>query len=268
MYPRSFLKLLLSAAICISALPASAQDAKTIRFGVDPTFSPYESVDPSGKLVGIDIDLGHALCKAMNVTCEWVKINFDGAIPALKAKKIDGILSAMTVNDKRKEQVLFSSELYFSASRMMVPKGKPLEPVAESLKGKNIGVVQGTTQAAYANQHWKGKGVNLVMYQNDERARQDLGLGRIDGTFQNGAAAESFFQTPEGAKFEVSGAAVNDPAVMGLGTAIGLRHDDKALKEKIDAAFKELRANGTYDEILKRYARYGLMQPYSATDAK
>ncbi len=261
MSKRPFLKLLMATLFSIGALPVLAQDANTIRFGVDPTFAPYESVDPSGKLVGIDIDLGNALCKTMNMTCEWVKINFDGAIPALKAKKIDGILSAMTVNDKRKEQVLFSTELYFSASRMMVPKGKPLEPTVESLKGKTIGVVQGTTQAAYANLHWKGKGVNLVMYQNDERARQDLGLGRIDGTFQNGAAAESFFQTPQGAKFQVSGPPVNDPAVMGLGTAIGLRHGDTALKEKIDAAFKELRANGTYDEILKRYASYGLLQP-------
>ena len=261
MTPRFFLRLLMAALLSIGALPAFAQDAKTIRFGVDPSFAPYESVDPSGKLVGIDIDLGNAICVKLKVTCDWVKINFDGAIPALKAKKIDGILSAMTVNEKRKEQVLFSTELYFSASRLMVPKGKPLEPTVESLKGKTIGVVQGTSQAAYANKHWKGKGVNLVMYQNDERARQDLALGRIDGTLQNMAAAESFFQTPEGAKFEMSGPPVNDPSVMGKGTAIGLNLGDTALKEKIDTALSELRASGAYDEILKRYANYGLVAP-------
>ena len=89
-------KLLLSALLTVCALPAFAQNANVVRFGVDPTFAPFESVDSQGKLVGIDIDLGNALCKKMNVTCEWVKINFDGAIPALKAKKIDGILSSMT----------------------------------------------------------------------------------------------------------------------------------------------------------------------------
>ena len=103
MTPRFFLRLLMAALLSIGALPALAQDAKTIRFGVDPSFAPYESVDPSGKLVGIDIDLGNAICAKLKVTCDWVKINFDGAIPALKAKKIDGILSAMTVNEKRKE---------------------------------------------------------------------------------------------------------------------------------------------------------------------
>ena len=254
-------KLLTAALFAVCALPTFAQDAKTIRFGVDPTFAPFESVDASGKMVGIDIDLGEALCKNMKVTCEWVKINFDGAIPALKAKKIDGILSAMSVSEKRKKQVLFSTELYQDGTRMMVPKGKPLEPTVESLKGKTIGVVQGTTQAAYADKHWKGKGVNLVMYQNDDRARQDLALGRVDGTLQEVASAVAFMESPEGANFQMSGATVNDPSVLGPGTAIGLELGNTALKGKIDTAFKELRASGGYDEILKRYAKYDIFPP-------
>ncbi len=254
-------KLLVSALLSICVLPAFAQNANVVRFGVDPTFAPFESVDPQGKLVGIDIDLGNALCKKMNVTCEWVKINFDGAIPALKAKKIDGILSAMSVNEKRKKEVLFSTELYVDASRMMVPKDKSMEPSVESLKGKNIGVVQGTTQAAFADKHWKGKGVKLVMYQNDERARQDLALGRIDGTLQDTASAQAFLESPEGAKFHMSGKPADDPSVLGSGTAIGLNLGDKALQGKINTAFKELRASGAYDEILKGYAKYGVLAP-------
>ena len=261
MAPRSVLNLLAAALLALGAVSAVAEDGKTLRFGVDPTFSPYESVDRSGKLVGIDIDLGNAICEKLKMTCDWVKINFDGAIPALKAKKIDAILSGMAVNEKRKEQVLFSTELYTTAARMMVPKGKPLEPSVESLKGKTIGVVQGTIQAAYANKYWKGKGVNLVSYQNDERARQDLALGRVDGTLQNAAAAVSFIETPEGANFEMSGAPVNDSSIMGAGTAIGLNLGDTALKAKIDGALKDLRTSGAYDEILKRYAKYGLLAP-------
>ena len=258
---RPILKLMLPALLSMCAISAFAQDAKPIRFGVDPTFAPFESVDASGKLVGLDIELGDALCKNMKAQCEWVKINFDGAIPALKAKKIDAILSAMTVNEKRKKQVLFTTELYQDGTRLMVPKGKPLEPTIESLKGKSIGVVQGTTQAAYADKHWKGKGVKLVMYQNDERARQDLNLGRVDGTLQEVASAVAFMESAEGAKFEMSGAPVHDPSTLGSGIAIGLELDNTQLKKKIDTAFKELRASGAYDEILKRYSKYDIFAP-------
>ena len=254
-------KLLLAALVSICVLPTFAQDANTVRFGVDPSFAPYESVDPKGNLVGIDIDVGNALCKSMKVSCQWVKINFDGAIPALNAKKIDGILSAMTMNEKRKKQVLFSDELYNSTSRMMLPRDKTLDTTIESLKGKNIGVVQGTSQAAYANKHWQGKGVNLVMYQNDERARQDLALGRIDATLQNSSAAAFFFETAEGSNFHMSGKPVDDPEVFGYGAGIGLRLNDTALQSKINVALKELHASGAYDEIMKRYAKYGLLVP-------
>src|SRR3546814_3245458 len=73
---------------------------------------------------------------------------------------------------------------------MMVPKGVTLDTTVASLKGKTVGIVQGTTQAAYANKHWKGKGVNLVSYQNDDLSKQDLALGRIDATLQDSRSEE------------------------------------------------------------------------------
>lgn len=242
------------------AFTAHAQDPMVIRYGVDPTFAPFESIDPQGNMVGIDIDLGNEICKRLEAKCQWVKINFDGAIPALNAKKIDGILSGMTVTERRKKQVLFSTSLYTSGSRMMVPKDVTLETSPDSLKGKTIGIVQGTTQAAYANKHWQGKGINLVSYQNDERAKQDLALGRIDGTLQNSAAAQFFFQTPDGAKFHLTGTPVVDPEVFGYGAGIGLRLGDTELKGKIDGAIEAMKKDGKYQEILAKYAKYGLTQ--------
>jgi ABC-type amino acid transport substrate-binding protein len=39
-----------------------AKDLSVIRFGVDPTFAPFESKAPDGQLVGFDIELGNAIC--------------------------------------------------------------------------------------------------------------------------------------------------------------------------------------------------------------
>ena len=66
-----------------------------VRFAVDPTYPPFESKTPQGKLVGFDIDLGNALCEQMQAKCVWVESQFDGMIPALKARKFDAILSDM-----------------------------------------------------------------------------------------------------------------------------------------------------------------------------
>ncbi|NYT62952.1 transporter substrate-binding domain-containing protein [Alcaligenaceae bacterium] len=251
-------KLVFAALFSAVTVSAHAQDPLVLRYGVDPTFAPYESVDAQGNLVGIDIEFGNEICKRLQAKCQWVKINFDGAIPALNARKIDGILSGMSITAKRKKQVLFTTPLYTSGSRMMVPKGVTLETTPESLQGKTIGIVQGSTQAAYANKHWQGKGMKLVSYQNDDRAKQDLALGRIDGTLQNAAAAHFFFNTPDGAKFHLTGTPVVDPEVFGYGSSLGLRLGDTELKAKIDGAIASMKQDGTYKAILDRYAQYGL----------
>ncbi|TAL89179.1 MAG: transporter substrate-binding domain-containing protein [Candidimonas sp.] len=254
-------KTLFAALFAACAFAAQAQASSTIRFGVDPTFAPYESVNAKGDLIGIDIDMGNAICKQLNAKCEWVKINFDGAIPALNAQKIDGILSGMSITKQREKQVLFTIPFYSSASLMMVPKKVTLDTTVASLKGKTIGIVQGTTQAAYANKHWKGKGIKLVSYQNDNLAKQDLALGRVDGTLQDSASAQSFFATPEGKGFHLTGTPVNDAEVFGNGTGIGLRLADHALKNKIDGAVKSMRKDGEFQKILARYSAYGLIGP-------
>ncbi len=254
-------KTLFAALFAACAFAAQAQAVDKIRFGVDPTFAPFESVDAQGNLVGFDIEAGNAICEHLHAKCEWVKMNFDGVIPALNAKKIDAILSGLTITEKRKKQVLFSTPLYASVSRMMVPESKTLDTTVESLKGKTIGIVQGTTQAAYANKHWKGKGVNLVSYQNDDLAKQDLALGRIDGTLQNAAAAQFFFESPSGKGFHLTGTPVEDPQVFGYGASAGFRLDDAALRDTVNGAIAGMKADGTYKKILDKYAKYGLVDP-------
>src|ERR1700737_3831971 len=77
---------LMSWSLCVSA-----KDWKVIRFGVDPSYPPFESKAADGSLVGFDIALGNALCAKLNAKCVWVENDFDGMIPALQARKIDAV---------------------------------------------------------------------------------------------------------------------------------------------------------------------------------
>jgi lysine/arginine/ornithine transport system substrate-binding protein len=122
----------------------AAKDWKVIRFGVDPSYPPFESKAPDGRLVGFDIDLGNAICAKLNAKCVWVENDFDGMIPALQARKIDAILSDMSVTQKRLQQIDFTSKISDSPTRMVAKTSSHLLPTAESLKGKSVGVEQGT----------------------------------------------------------------------------------------------------------------------------
>jgi lysine-arginine-ornithine-binding protein len=249
----------LATVLALASTSALAKDLSVIRFGVDPTFAPFESKNPNGELIGFDIDLGNAICAQLKVKCVWVETAFDSIIPALKARKFDGVLSAMTVNEKRKENVAFSDRLYNSPNRLIAKKDSGLLPTAESLKGKRVGVAQGSTQEAYVKAAWAPHGVTMVSYTNQDLLYPDLVSGRIDASLTDAVVADiGFLQTPRNTGFAFAGDTVQDEKLLGQGIAIGLRKDDLELIQAINGALAEMHRNGTYDAIQKKYFTFDI----------
>jgi lysine/arginine/ornithine transport system substrate-binding protein len=233
---------------------AQAKDWTTIRFGVDASYPPFESKSADGKLVGFDVDLGNEICKRLQAKCVWVENDFDGMIPALKAKKFDGVLSSMSMTPQREEQIAFSSKLFNTPTRLVAKKGSGILPTSESLKGKSVGVEQGTIQETYAKAYWEPKNVKIVPYQNQDQVYSDLLSGRLDATLQDAVQADvGFLKSPRGAGFDFAGTDLNDPKTLGSGAGIGLRKEDTDLKAKIDKAIADIIKDGTYKKIESKY---------------
>lgn len=252
-------KIVLATVLAVLSSVAMARDLTEIRFGVDPTFAPFESKAPDGSLVGFDIDLGNAICAQLKAKCVWVETSFDSIIPALRAKKFDGIMSALSINDKRKEQIDFSDRLYNSPTKLIVKKGSDLDATVESLKGKRVGVTQGTTQEAYMKAAWAPGGVVIRSYQTQDLVYQDLMSGRLDATLTDAPVADiGFIQTPQGAGYTFSKTEVKDEKILGEGIAIGLRKGDDELKTAVDGALKALHENGTYKQLADRYFSFDI----------
>ena len=250
---KKLLALVAGAAMLVS-ICAQAKDWSTIRFGVDASYPPFESKAADGKLVGFDIDVGNELCRRLNAKCVWVENNFDGMIPGLKARKFDGVLSTMSMTPARVKQIAFTSKLFHIPTRLVTKKGANIQPTAESLTGKSVGVEQGSMQETYAKAHWGSKGVNIVSYADQDQVYVDLLAGRLDASLQNAVQAErGFLDTARGKPFAFAGSALDDSAIFGPGTAIGLRKEDTDLKEKLDAAIAAMIADGTYKRIAAKY---------------
>jgi lysine/arginine/ornithine transport system substrate-binding protein len=237
----------------------SAKEWKIIRFGVDPSYPPFESKAADGSLVGFDIDLGKALCAKLNAKCVWVENDFDGMIPALQARKIDAVLSDMSVTEKRLQQIDFTNKISYSPTRMVAKSNSDLQPTAESLRGKSIGVEQGTIQETYAKTYFEPKGVNVVSYQNQNQVYADLKSGRLDASLQDEAqAGAGFLKTKEGQGFEFCGPELNDPKILGNAAAIGIRKGDTDLKNALNEALAELLKDGSYQAIAKKYFDFNI----------
>ena len=273
-------KLVLSLSLVLafsSATAAFAAIPQNIRIGTDPTYAPFESKNSQGELVGFDIDLAKELCKRINTQCTFVENPLDALIPSLKAKKIDAIMSSLSITEKRQQEIAFTDKLYAADSRLVVAKNSDIQPTVESLKGKGggirshrhsgqqrraveslkgkrVGVLQGTTQETFGNEHWAPKGIEIVSYQGQDNIYSDLTAGRIDAAFQDEvAASEGFLKQPVGKDYKFGGPSVKDEKLFGVGTGMGLRKEDNELREALNKAFAEMRADGTYEKLAKKY---------------
>jgi lysine/arginine/ornithine transport system substrate-binding protein len=247
-------KHLLFMALMAWAIDGSAKDWKVIRFGVDPSYPPFESKAPTGELIGFDIDLGNELSARLNAKSVWVENDFDGMIPALQARKIDAVLSAMSATEKRRQQIDFTDKIYATPSRMVAKAGSNLLPTAESLQGKSIGVEQGTTQETYARTYFEPHGVKVVSYQNQNQVYADLVSGRLDASLQDTVQANlGFLKTPQGQGFAFAGPVVADQQILGVAAAIGIRKADTDLKNALNQALAGMVQDGTYQKLAKKY---------------
>ncbi|WP_322999501.1 transporter substrate-binding domain-containing protein [Castellaniella sp.] len=254
---------LLGAALLIAAglIPAasSAADAQELKIATEAGYPPFEYRNPNGQLEGFDIDIGNELCKRLQRKCVWIDQSFDGLIPGLQARKFDLANSTMTATEARKKVIDFSTPMYIVPVKLMVKKGSGLEPTAESLKGKRVGVQQGTTMETYARKYWAPKGVTVVSYPSYTNAYVDVTAGRLDATFQEAqSAVEGFLSKPEGADYELAQMTLDDP-ILNDPIAMGLRKGNK-LKTDVDKVLKAMLADGTIQGFAKKYFAEGLIQ--------
>ncbi|MBZ9848928.1 transporter substrate-binding domain-containing protein [Mesorhizobium sp. CA14] len=251
---KTVLKTFAAALLLGVAAMGGVAKAEQVKIGVaaEP-YPPFTSPDASGKWVGWEIDFVDAVCAEEKLDCVITPVAWDGIIPALTTKKIDAIVSSMSITDERKKTIDFSDKYYNTPTAIIGPKDQKFGATPDDLKGKVIGVQVSTVHAVYAKKHFTGA-QEIKEYQTQDEANNDLAAGRIDAVQADSIALGEFLKTDQGkACCDLKGMVAPDDEVLGPGVGVGIRKEDTALKEKFNAGIKAIRANGKYDEISKKY---------------
>ncbi len=241
----------LAIAMSVSALgAASAEDVK-VGFAAEP-YPPFTSPDASGKWVGWEVDFMEAICAEAKLNCIVTPVAWDGIIPALTAKKIDMIIGSMSITEERLKTIDFSDKYYNTPTGIVGPKSEKFDATPEGLKGKIVGVQVSTVHQTYATKYFT-EAAEIKEYQTQDEANQDLVAGRIDAIQADAIALDAFLKSDAGACCESKGNVKDDVAILGAGVGVGLRKGETALKDKVNAAIKAVRADGSYDTFSKKY---------------
>lgn len=219
---------------------------ENICVATDTTFAPFEFVDDSGEMVGVDMDLLAAIAEDQGFEYEVQPLGFSAAVTALEAKQVDGVIAGMSITDERKEKYDFSEAYYDSGVGMAVHADSDIASY-EDLKGETVAVKMGTDGQAFAEGIAEEYGFEIKVMEGSDEMYQDVLVGNSAACFDDYPVLG----------FEISrGKNLKLPLPMEAGSQYGfavVKGENAELLEMFNTGLANLKESGKYDEILATY---------------
>lgn len=206
-------------------------------------FPPYEMTTDSGEFDGIDIETAQAIADKLGLELQIDDMDFDAALLAVQQGKADMVMAGVTVTDERQNVMDFTDSYATGIQSIIVKEDSDIASV-DDLAGKKIGTQRGTTGYLYCSDDFGDE--NVVAYDNGLTAVQMLNNGQVDCVVIDNAPAKEFIAANPGLK-------LLDTAYVEESYAIGVGKGNTELKDAINTALEELKADGTLQAIVDKY---------------
>lgn len=213
----------------------------------DTTFAPFEFQDDKGNYVGIDIDILAAIAKDQNFTYELQPLGFNAAVAALESGQADGVIAGMSITEERQKKYNFSTAYYDSGVVMAIASNNDAIKNYEDLAGLQVAVKTGTEGAAFAESIKDQYGFSLVYFDESPFMYEEVKTGNSVACFEDYPVMGFGISQGNGLKM------VTD---MEKGSSYGfavLKDKNTELLEMFNKGLENIRANGTYQEIIDKY---------------
>ncbi|MFF7240765.1 transporter substrate-binding domain-containing protein [Streptomyces collinus] len=219
-------------------------------------YPPFQS-EVGGKVQGFDVALIDLVAKNLGVKQQIVDTPFEnfktGAF--LNSGQCDLAAAGMTITPERKKNVDFSDPYFEATQAVLVDKSSGVNSLADvKAKGKKLGAQAQTTGEDYA----KSKGYDPVSFESSDAVLNGLRTGQVQAVVIDYPVVQGWLKDKANAdKFKVV-----DNLKTGEQYGFTVKKGNAALREAIDKALKDAKADGTYKKIYEQW-----IGPYDASVA-
>lgn len=229
----------------LAGLKAIPVKAKYI-IASDSSFAPFVFQNSSNQYTGIDMELIKAIAKDQGFEIEITNPGFDAAISAVQAGQADGIIAGMSVTDARKATFDFS-ESYYTANTILGVKESSNIASYEDLKGKTVGVKNGTASQTFLTENQSKYGYKIKTFADGSSMYDSLNTGAIDAVMDDEPVLKYSISQGQKLKTPISGTPIGE-------TAFAVKKGaNPELIEMFNNGLANLKANGEFQKILDKY---------------
>lgn len=233
---------------------SAALAAEELRWAADAeSGAPYVFYDAKNptQLTGFEYDLVQQLAKKLKSEARFVQNAWDGLILGLDRGEYDIAINGIEITDERKKKVLFTEPYYATFLQVVVRQNETRFKNLSDLNGFKVGTLSGALSEKVLRAE---NGVDVLPYESESNAHQDLLLSRSDAVLFDAPIAK--YYSGVDSRFKIL------PAVIGSITyGIAISKNNNLLHKKINQALQEMSESGELKEI---YERWALWNPATA----
>lgn len=236
--------------IIVSASSAAAECH--IKYGITGYMKPYEWINEQGKPEGLTIELLDMLSKEAGCTYEVIQYDSEELTELLESKKINMMWYSrlLEYQDPDTEFMAPAVKLTVSYRRFLSRKDSPHIEKMEDIRGKTILVMKGMISEIFAESIKDLYGLTIIRYDSVEEAVSDLSNGKGDFSFFSTNVLSGVLKDGKYNNLRVSGEPIM-PAMFEL----VVNKKDTELAAILEKALQNLRMNGSYDALLKKWLK-------------
>lgn len=230
---------------------ADTGNKKEVVIGLDNTFVPMGFLNDKNELVGFDVDLANEAFKRAGYTVKFQNIDWSMKEQSLNNGNVDCLWNGYSITEERKAKVAFSKP-YFDNKQIAVTMAKESPTKLGDLKDQIVGTQAASSalEAIEANKEFIGmiKDKKPVTYDTYDKALRDLEIGRIKAVVGDEVLLKYYISQRGADKYKVLEGDLGSEEY-----GVGFRKKDTELRDALDKALDDMKADGTFDQIKKKW---------------
>lgn len=216
--------------------------------GVSSDSKPFCFFDSNNKFVGLDVDIARRIAKNLlgdENAIHFVDVRYSDLISKINKSEIDFAIAAITITPQRQMVVDFSDSYFTAGQAIIVKKDSKIQKIKDLNKKKVI--VQLATTAEKIPKKIAPSAI-LLGYKNSIPAFEALKNGQGDAMIMDDVFLKDFIN--DNPQFKILPYRLS---VEQYGIAFKNSEDAANLKNGINNTLKEMRTDGSLEELKKKW---------------
>ncbi|MBQ7614834.1 MAG: transporter substrate-binding domain-containing protein [Butyrivibrio sp.] len=221
--------------------------AGKITIATEGVWSPFTYHDETtDELVGFDVEIAAAIAEKLGVEADFKEVAFDGGLTGVTTGTFDMMANGVDVTPDRQETYDFTHPYAYDHAVVITLASNDAITSFKDLAGRTTANSAGSTYEAMGKE-------NGATVSNVDTLGETMTLvlnGTVDATINANTSAQDYFKTTGTKDLKV---AAVDPEVTMYAIPLAKGEDNDSLREAINQAIAELRAEGVLEQISIKY---------------